>query len=73
MNIKSYIINEIIKILDVNTNISVEIPPKREMGDFSVQCASLRNEKYNNPIQIALLIKDNFNDTDNFFTNGLKK
>lgn len=68
MNIKSYIINEIIKILDVNTNISVEIPPKREMGDFSVQCASLRNEKYNNPIQIALLIKDNFNDTDNFFT-----
>ena len=67
MNIKEYITNEINRILNSENNISVEIPPKNEMGDFCVQCASLRNGNYDNPIEIANLIKDNFIDNDLMF------
>ena len=34
------------------------------MGDYSIQCANLRNEKYKNPIEIATMIKEKFEDTD---------
>ena len=37
------------------------------MGDYSIQCANLRNDKMNNPIEIANFIKDNFNDIENKF------
>ena len=69
MNIKEYIASEINRILDVNLSISVEVPPKSEMGDFSVQCASLRNENYNNPVEIAKIVKENFVDKENIFKN----
>jgi len=65
---KEYIINNILSIIDVNKeSIKIEIPPKDEMGDYSIQCSNLKNDKYNNPIEIANLIKENFNDSDNKF------
>ena len=66
---KDYIIKNILSIIDVNKeNIKIEVPPKDEMGDFSVQCSNLKNDKYSNPIEIANLIKDNFNDNENRFS-----
>lgn len=64
---KEYIIEKIEKILNTN-NVKVEIPPKDNMGDYSIQCASLRNEKLNNPIEIANTIVNNFNDDKNYFS-----
>lgn len=63
---KEYIIEQIKNIMPVN-DVKVEIPPKDNMGDYSVQCASLRNEKYNNPIEIANLIVENFKDEEKNF------
>ena len=65
---KNYIIKKISEIINVDEGaIKIEIPPKDDMGDFSIQCANLRNEEYKNPIEIANLIKDKFNDSDNKF------
>ena len=64
---KEYIIEKIEKILNTNS-VKVEIPPKDNMGDYSIQCASLRNEKFNNPIEIANTIVNNFNDDKNYFS-----
>ena len=65
---KNYIIKKILEIINVDEGaIKIEIPPKDDMGDFSIQCANLRNEEYKNPIEIANLIKDKFNDSDNRF------
>ena len=65
---KKYIIDKIKNIIEVEENkIKIEIPPKKEMGDYSIQCANLRNEKYKNPIEIANLIKENFKDEQNNF------
>ena len=62
---KEYIINKITKILNVKEEqIKIEIPSKSSMGDYSIQCANLRNEKYKNPIEIATMIKEKFEDTD---------
>lgn len=63
---KDYIKEGIQKVINTE-NINISIPPKEEMGDFSVQCASLRNNEYSNPIEIANLIKDKFEDTDEVF------
>ena len=66
---KNYIKTQLLSILQVNEEqIKIEIPPKDGMGDFSIQCANLRNEKMNNPIEIANFIKDNFVDNDNNFS-----
>ena len=62
---KEYIINKITKILNIKEEqIKIEIPSKSSMGDYSIQCANLRNEKYKNPIEIATMIKEKFEDTD---------
>lgn len=62
---KEYIINKITKIFNVKEEqIKIEIPSKSSMGDYSIQCANLRNEKYKNPIKIATMIKEKFEDTD---------
>lgn len=61
LNIKEIIKNEIQRILSTNKNIVVEIPPKENMGDFSVPCFELRNENLKNPNEVANYIKDNFN------------
>ena len=65
---KDYIINGIKEIINTENVINVEVPPKDEMGDFSVQCVSLKNEKMNNPIEIANLIKEEFNDKEKRFS-----
>jgi len=65
---KTYITLKIQKLLNTNNEIKIEIPPKDNMGDFSIQCASLRNEEHNNPIEIANYIASNFDDDKNCFT-----
>ena len=66
---KKYITKKILEILNVSEDkIKIEIPPKEDMGDYSIQCANLRNEEYNNPMEIANLIKDKFNDDENNFS-----
>lgn len=59
---KAYITKKIAELLNHTGEIKVEFPPKDEMGDYSVQCASLRNEEHNNPIEIANYIVSNFDD-----------
>ena len=56
---KEYIKKHILEILKVDEDkIKIEIPPKDNMGDYSIQCANLRNEEYSNPIEIANLISN---------------
>ena len=64
---KEYISKKICEVLGMDIEVKVEIPPKDDMGDFSVQCASLRNEQYKNPMEIASLIIEKFNDSDKNF------
>ena len=65
---KEYITNKILKILDVEkSQIKIEIPPKDDMGDYSIQCANLRNKDYSNPFDIAKLIKEKFEDNEENF------
>ena len=64
---KEYITKKIKELINFTGNISVEYPPKDEMGDYSVQCASLRNEEYKNPIEIANKIASNFKDDKKYF------
>ena len=61
INIKEIIRNEIQRILSVDKNIVVEIPPRENMGDYSVPCFELRNEELKNPNEVANYIRDNFN------------
>ena len=66
---KNYIIKKILEIINISEEkIKIEIPPKDDMGDYSIQCANLKNEEYSNPIEIANMIKDRFNDEDNNFS-----
>ena len=65
---KEYITKKIIEIINVEKDkVKIEIPPKDEMGDYSIQCSNLRNEEYSNPIEIANLIKEKFIDDENNF------
>ena len=42
---KEYITKKILEIINVNKEkIKIEIPPKDDMGDYSIQCANLRND-----------------------------
>lgn len=67
MNIKKYINEKIKKILNIENDIVIEIPPKEDMGDFSIQCATLRNEELKTPMEVATFIKDNFKDDEKYF------
>ena len=65
---KEYIKTEILKLIEVKKKkIKIEIPIKYELGDYSIQCSNLRNDQYNNPIEIANLIKEKFNDKEKYF------
>ena len=65
---KKYIKEKILDIYKIDKEkIKIELPPKDDMGDYSIQCANLRNEEINNPIEIANYIKDNFNDDKGYF------
>ena len=66
---KKYIIEKILEVINVKEEkIKIEIPPKDNMGDYSIQCSNLRNEEYSNPIEIANLIKAKFIDNENNFS-----
>ena len=60
LNIKDIIRKEIGKVLSTDKSIVVEIPPRENMGDYSVPCFELRNEELKNPNEVANFIKDNF-------------
>lgn len=63
---KNYIIN-LVKEVVGDKDIVVEIPPKEEMGDYSVPCFNLRDEDNKNPLEISKNIKENINDKDEVF------
>lgn len=66
---KNYITKKIMEIINVEENqIKIEIPPKYEMGDYSIQCVNLRNEELKNPMEIANLLKEKFVDDENNFS-----
>ena len=66
---KKYITKKILQIINVEEyKIKIEIPPKNEMGDYSIQCANLKTEEFSSPIDIAKLIQENFNDDENNFS-----
>lgn len=64
-DLKKYISEKVKNILNTDKNIVIEIPPKDNMGDYSIPCFSLKDENHSNPIEIANLIKENFNDEKN--------
>ena len=68
---KGYITKKILKIINVKEEkIKIEIPPKDDMGDYSIQCANLRNEEYSNPVELSvpsnLKIETVIDDENNF-------
>jgi len=66
---KEYITEKIAKIMNCNKeDIKIERPPKDEMGDYSIQCSSLKNDEYKNPLEIAKKIESEFDDDKNYFT-----
>ncbi len=66
---KKYITKKIVEIINIEEHkIKIEIPPKDEMGDYSIQCANLKTEELLNPTDIAKLIQENFNDDENNFS-----
>ena len=64
---KDYINEKVKKILGIETDVKVEIPPREDMGDYSIQCASLKNDTYKNPIEIANKISSEFSDDKKYF------
>ena len=65
MNIKKYIIENVEKILGVT--VIVEVPPKDEMGDYSIQCANYRTAELKSPMDVANYIKEYFEDSKGYF------
>ena len=66
MNIKNYINEKVKQILNEKNDIIIEIPPKENMGDYSIQCASYRTDELKIPIQ-------RINDEDELDEYKLKK
>lgn len=66
MDIKKYISKKICEMFNVES-VVIEKPPKEEMGDFSLQCAPLRNEQMKSPFDVANYIKENFEDDEKIF------
>ena len=66
---KEYIISKILEVYNTQKeNIKIEIPPRDEMGDYSIQCANLINEEFKNPIEIAKYLNENIKDNEKYFT-----
>ncbi len=68
MNTKKYIEEKVKGILGTEQQIVVEIPPKEEMGDYSVQCAPLRTDVLKTPMDVAKYLVKNFDDEDGYFS-----
>ena len=69
LEIKNYISQRVKEILKTDKNIVIEIPPKDNMGDYSVPCFNLKDESHPNPVEIANIIKENFQDQEHYFQN----
>ena len=69
INMKKYIAIKVKEVLTDAKEIIVEIPPKEDMGDYSVPCFELRNKSLKTPNEVANYIKDNFIDSNNYFNN----
>lgn len=67
-DIKEYISNIVKDLLGSDKNVIVEIPPKENMGDFSVPCFTLRNEKLKNPNEVATFLQENIKDQNSIFS-----
>lgn len=64
---KDYII-KLVKEIIKDKDVVVEIPPKPNMGDYSVPCFNFRDETNKNPLEISKMIKENINDIENIFS-----
>ncbi|HBA37260.1 MAG TPA: arginine--tRNA ligase, partial [Firmicutes bacterium] len=65
---KEYIIEKIENILGCKyEEVKIERPPKDEMGDYSIQCSSLRNDVYKNPVEVAQKLASEFVDDEAYF------
>jgi len=69
INIKKYIVERVKEALNISKEIIVETPPKENMGDYSVPCFEFCTDSLKSPNDVANYIKDNFNDSDNYFNN----
>ncbi len=67
MNIKEYINEKVKNILHLSDNVVVEVPPKDDMGDYSIQCANYRTEELKSPMDVAKYISEHFVDDKHYF------
>ena len=65
-NIKNYISEKVKELLTTNKEVVVEIPPKENMGDYSVPCFEFSNDQFKSPNEVANYIKENFKDDSNY-------
>lgn len=68
MDLKDYLQKKVKEILGREEDVSIEVPPRKEMGDYSIQCASLRTKNLKTPMDVALFIKEHFSDEENYFS-----
>lgn len=69
MNYKEYILN-IIKKLGIDTNeVEVEVPPKEEMGDYSLPCFKIKIDNLNTPNEKANYLLNNLEYDKNIISN----
>ena len=64
---KKYITEKISELFDIDKELKIEKPPKDDMGDYSIQCIALKNDVWNNPVNIANYIASNFDDDKKYF------
>ncbi len=65
---KNYILTKIKEIINCEEDmVKIERPPRDDMGDYSIQCSSLKDETHKNPVELANLLRDNFNDDKKYF------
>lgn len=69
MNYKEYILN-IIKKLGIDTNeVEVEVPPKEEMGDYSLPCFKIKIDNLNSPNEKANYLLNHLEYDKNIISN----
>lgn len=68
MDIKNYIKEKVKDILESEKDVVVEIPPRENMGNYSIQCANYRTEESKTPMDVAKYIKEHFVDDKNYFS-----
>ncbi len=67
MDIKGYLNDKIKRILNLEEDVAIEVPPRDDMGDYSLQCAPYRTEEMKSPVEVANYIKERFEDEKGYF------